>query len=163
MPVCSICNSKWMWTQLTKGCSFILSHHMTIIEMRQSLKRIHSNQYVSSVSLNKRVRRMASVIFDRHARIEEKKLWWIRNIELTYISLISYLHFKLYKTPGSCKYANFVISSTPQGGKSASLGYTLEALTTICTRSIQRGSIQILIWIIMWGQWKKKYKFILLL
>lgn len=60
VPVSRISNSKRMWAQLTKDCPFILLHHMIIIQMRQSLKRVHGNQYTSCISLEKPLGQLAS-------------------------------------------------------------------------------------------------------
>ena len=93
--------------------------------MRQSLKWINSNQYTASVCL-----KSEKIGFNYTGQALPKIQLWCKdlsydeqiNTELTYISLMSYLDFKFCRTPGSCKYANFVISSTPQDGESASLG-----------------------------------------
>lgn len=53
---------------------------------------------------------------------------------LTYISLSSYLAAKLCRTPGSCKYDSFVMSSTPPGEASVSFGNTLEIFATTCNQ-----------------------------
>lgn len=60
-----------------------------------------------------------------HVRIRNENLK-----HLTYISLSSYLVAKLCRTPGSCKYDNFVMSSTPPGGASVSFGKTFEIFVT---------------------------------
>jgi hypothetical protein len=49
---------------------------------------------------------------------------------LTYISLRPYRQERLCRTPGSWRYASFVMSSTPDGGASVSLGYMLPRLAT---------------------------------
>ena len=50
-PVSNICNCEDMRTQLPKICTFVLFHHMGIIEMWQSLKWVYRNQNAASVSL----------------------------------------------------------------------------------------------------------------
>lgn len=52
-------------------------------------------------------------------------------VDLTYISLSWYLAAKFCKTPGSCKYDNLVMSSTPPGGASSSLGNMFANFVTI--------------------------------
>ena len=49
---------------------------------------------------------------------------------LTYISLRPYRQERLCRTPGSWRYASLVMSSTPDGGASVSLGYMLSRLAT---------------------------------
>lgn len=41
VPVASICNSKEMWTKLSKSSAFVLLHHVDVIQVWQSLKGIH--------------------------------------------------------------------------------------------------------------------------
>jgi len=51
-------------------------------------------------------------------------------LKRTYISFALYLAFRLRRTPGSCKYASFVMSSTPSSGNSGSLGWTALTFAT---------------------------------
>lgn len=60
-PVARICNRKEMRTQLSKSSSFVLLHHVDIIQVWQSPERIDSYQNVPRVSLHDCYQNLSSV------------------------------------------------------------------------------------------------------
>ena len=138
-PVCSITNSKNMRTQFPKCCSFILFHHVSVIQMRQSLKWINCYQDIASVCLKRESKSNIIMgifpflpIFVTCFSLRTVLKWGERVIWLTQISLSSYLAARFCRTPGSCRYESFVMSSTPPGGASVSFGKTFDMFETIC-------------------------------
>lgn len=51
-PVASICNCKKMRAQLTERSTFILFHHVDIIQMWKPPEGVYSDQYISGVCLS---------------------------------------------------------------------------------------------------------------
>ena len=51
-PVTGICYRKEMGAELPKGGALVLLHHVNVIQMRQSLERVHRNQDVPGVGLS---------------------------------------------------------------------------------------------------------------
>ena len=140
-PVTGICDRKEMGAELPKGGALVLLHHVNVIQMRQSLERVHRNQDVPGVGLSGCLTLSARWKPGTQCSLDRKKKKIATKVSgrqvLTYISLRPYRQERLCRTPGSWRYASFVMSSTPEGGASVSLGYMLPRLATTWNQFLQ--------------------------